>query len=115
MGAVIGSIIPTVDNWNQTESGSVKDGTYVALFILMMCGSIFALFLVRPSKVVRDDGSKVFLHTSTSIIQEMKNLPTALRREPYIMLFFPYAFCGLWYIPYQSNDYNSYFFNVPGR
>ncbi|KAI5831396.1 MFS general substrate transporter [Schizophyllum commune Tattone D] len=115
MGAVIGSIIPTVDNWNQTESGSVKDGTYVALFILMMCGSIFALFLVRPSKVVRDDGSKVFLHTSTSIIQEMKNLPTALRREPYIMLFFPYAFCGLWYIPYQSNDYNSYFFNVRSR
>jgi hypothetical protein len=31
------------------------------------------------------------------------------------MLFFPYSFAGLWYIPYQSNDYNGYFFNLRTR
>ncbi len=115
MGAVVGSIIPTVDNWNGNDSGTVRDGTYIALFILMMCGSFFALFLVRPSQVIRDDGTKVFLTQSSSLITELRNLPKALKREPFIILFFPYSFCGLWYIPYQSNDYNSYFFNVRSR
>ncbi|KAF8907765.1 major facilitator superfamily domain-containing protein [Mucidula mucida] len=115
MGAVVGSIIPTVDNWNGNDSGTVRDGTYIALFILMMCGSFFALFLVRPSQVIRDDGTKVFLTQSSSLITELRNLPKALTREPFIILFFPYSFCGLWYIPYQSNDYNSYFFNVRSR
>lgn len=115
MGAVIGSIIPTADNWHGNTSGTVKDGTYIALFILMICGSIFSMFLLKPSRVVRDDGSKVFLSKSTSIIQELKNLPAVIRKEPFIILFFPYSFCGLWYIPYQSNDYNAVFFNIRTR
>jgi hypothetical protein len=35
--------------------------------------------------------------------------------EPWIILFFPYAFAGLWYGVYQSNDYNAYFFDVRTR
>ncbi|KAH8901532.1 MFS general substrate transporter [Thozetella sp. PMI_491] len=115
MGAVIGSIIPTVENWSNVTSGSVNDGTYIALFILMLCGSIVALFLVHPSKVVRDDGTKVYVVQHASMLQELKNVVKSIRMEPWIILFFPYSFAGLWYGTYQSNDFNGYFFNVRTR
>ena len=115
MGAVIGSIIPTCQNWGNTSSGSVNDGTYIALFILMMCGSFVAMCLVHPSKVVRNDGTKVFVVQHATLVQELKNAYISIQREPWIILFFPYSFAGLWYGIYQGNDYNAYFFDVRTR
>ncbi|KIX01102.1 uncharacterized protein Z518_10168 [Rhinocladiella mackenziei CBS 650.93] len=115
MGAVIGSIVPTAQNWSNTEAGSVNDGTYIALFILMLGGSVLAMCLVHPSKVVRDDGTKVYVVQHASLLQELKNVVKSVQVEPWIILFFPYSFAGLWYIVYQSNDYNAYFFNVRTR
>lgn len=54
LGAVIGSAIPIGQNWNSTE-GNVNDGTYVAFFVLMVCGCILAFFLAPPHKIIRDD------------------------------------------------------------
>lgn len=115
MGAVIGSIVPTAQNWSNTSAGRVNDGTYIALFILMLAGSVLAMFLVHPSKVVRDDGTKVYVVQHASLLQELKNVVTSVKREPWIILFFPYSFSGLWYVVYQSNDYNAYFFDVRTR
>lgn len=114
-GAVIGAIIPTVDNWGNTSLGSVNDGTYIALFILMLLGSVVAMCIIHPNKVVRDDGTKVFVVKHASMIQELKNVYLAVKREPWIILFFPYSFAGLWYVVYQGNDYNGYFFDVRTR
>ncbi|KAJ5707675.1 hypothetical protein N7488_007476 [Penicillium malachiteum] len=114
-GTVIGAIIPTVENWGVTTAGSVNDSTYIALFILMLMGSAVACFVSNPSKVIRDDGSRVIVPRQTTFVQELKNVVLAVKREPWIILFFPYSFAGLWYIPYQSNDFNSYFFNLRTR
>lgn len=114
-GTVIGAIIPTVENWGVTTAGSVNDGTYIALFILMLLGSVVACCISNPSRVIRNDGSRVFIPRNTTFVQELKNVVLAIKREPWIILFFPYSFAGLWYIPYQSNDYNSYFFDLRTR
>ncbi|GAD92151.1 conserved hypothetical protein [Paecilomyces variotii No. 5] len=114
-GTVIGAIIPTVENWGVTTAGSANDGTYIALFILMLMGSVVACFISNPSKIIRADGTRVLVPRQTTFIQELKNVVLAIKREPWIMLFFPYSFAGLWYIPYQSNDYNGYFFNLRTR
>lgn len=114
-GTVIGAIIPTVENWGVTTAGSANDGTYIALFILMLMGSVVACFICDPSRVVRNDGSRVFVPRNTTFVQELKNVVLAVKREPWIILFFPYSFAGLWYIPYQSNDYNGYYFNLRTR
>lgn len=50
-----------------------------------------------------------------TFVQDLKNVVLAIKREPYIILFFPYSFAGLWYIPDQSNDYNGYFSNLRTR
>ena len=73
-GGVIGAIIPTVENWSVTTAGTVNDGTYIALFILMFSGSIVALFVVSPQTVVRNDGSRVQVERETTFVQELKNV-----------------------------------------
>ena len=112
---VIGAIIPTVENWDVTVAGSVNDNTYIALFVLMVMGSVVACFIAHPATVIRNDGSRVLIPHQTTFLQELRNVVLAIKREPYIILFFPYSFAGLWYIPYQSNDYNEYFFDLRTR
>lgn len=114
-GTVIGSIIPVTENWSVTVAGSVSDGTYIALFILMFSGTLAALCISDPSKVIRGDGSRVLVPRQTTITKELKNILIVVKREPLVMLAFPYSFAGLWYIPYQSNNYNGYFFNLRTR
>ncbi|KAJ5639001.1 uncharacterized protein N7484_006863 [Penicillium longicatenatum] len=114
-GTVVGAIIPTVENWGITTAGSVNDSTYIALFVLMLMGSVVACVVSDPSKVIRNDGSRVVVPRQTTFVQELKNVVLAVRQEPFIMLFLPYSFAGLWYIPYQSNDFNSYFFDLRTR
>lgn len=81
----------------------------------MFMGSVVALFVANPTSIVRKDGSKVQLPRQTTFTQELKNVVLAVKREPLIILFFPYGFAGLWYIPYQTNDFNSYFFDLRTR
>ncbi|KXT12607.1 hypothetical protein AC579_367 [Pseudocercospora musae] len=115
VGSVVGAIIPTVENWGVTTAGTVNDGTYIALFILMFSGSIVALFVANPKTIIRNDGSRVQVPRETTFVQELKNVVIAVQKEPLIFLFFPFSFAGLWYIPYQSNDFNAYFFDLRTR
>lgn len=114
-GTVIGAIIPTVENWHVTTAGSANDATYIAIFILMLLGSVLACCISSPSKIIRNDGTRMMVPRQTSFLQELRNVVLAVKREPWIILFFPYSFAGLWYIPYQSNDFNAYFFNLRTR
>ena len=114
-GTVIGAIIPTVENWNVTTAGSANDQTYIALFILMFSGSIVALLVVQPSTVIRNDGSRVAVPRQTTFTDELKNIVKVVKQEPLIILFFPFSFAGLFYVPYQTNDFNAYFFDLRTR
>jgi hypothetical protein len=90
-------------------------GRILRLFVLMLMRSMVALFVAKPEKIYRNDGSRVLIPRQTSFWTEIKNLPLAIKCQPLIVLFFPYAFVGLWYIPYQSNDFNGYFFDLRNR
>ncbi len=81
----------------------------------MLCGSLVAMLLVHPMDVVRDDGTKVYVVQHASLLQELKIIVKSVQVEPWIILFFPDSFAGLWYGTYQSNDYNGYFFDVRTR
>ncbi|CAG8667439.1 17791_t:CDS:2, partial [Racocetra fulgida] len=58
LGGVLGSIVPLGLNWNST-AGSVNDGTYIGFMVLMAFGSLLAMTLLPPNKVIRDDGQHV--------------------------------------------------------
>ncbi|KAJ5083089.1 hypothetical protein N7532_012132 [Penicillium argentinense] len=94
-GTVIGAIIRAVETWATTTAGSVNDGTYIALFILMLMGSVVARFVSNPEKVIRTDGTRVVIPRQTTFNQELKNVALAIKREPYIILFFPYSMASL--------------------
>lgn len=68
VGTMVGSAIPVGQNWNAgtTNSSTVSDGTYIGLFILMLCGSAIALLLRPMDRVVREDGTRVALPVSAS-------------------------------------------------
>jgi hypothetical protein len=91
---VIGAIIPTAENWSVTTAGSANDGTYIALFVLMLMGSVVALFVAKPETIFRNDGTRVLIPRQTSMWQELKNLPLAIKREPLIIFVLPVCFCG---------------------
>jgi len=95
-----------------TTAGSANESAYIALFILMLMGSVVACFVSNPSKVIR---ARVIIPRQTTFIQELNIVVLVVKREPWIILFFPYGFAGLWYIPYQSNDFNAYFFDLRTR
>lgn len=115
LGSIIGSIVPTINNWSNTSAGHVSDGTYAAMTILMALGGVVALFLVHPDKMIRSDGTKVKITRHGSFLQELKKSGVVIKKEPYIWFFFPFAFASSWYLSYQTADYNSYFFDVRTR
>lgn len=115
LGAVIGGIIPVAQNKGNSSAGSVNDGTYAALTILMIFSGIVALFISNPEKIIRTDGTKVVVQKHSTIKQELLNVYLAIKREPYFVFFLPFSFAALFYNSYQANDFNSYFFNVYGR
>jgi MFS family permease len=125
LGAVIGSAIPIGQNWNST-SGSVNDGTYIAFFVLMVCGFVLAFFLAPPHKIIRDDLTMVehIRHPSAwyvrliifnQIRSEFKGLFQTLKTDYYIVLLFPMFWASNWFYTYQFNDFNQYYFNIRTR
>lgn len=60
-GSVIGAIIPTVENYSIKTAGTVNDGTYIGLFILIFSGSIVALLVANPATIIRKDSLRVII------------------------------------------------------
>lgn len=115
MGAVIGSISPIVQNWNEPSNSSVNDGTYVGFLILMLAGAVLAFFLVPPDQIVRKDGSRVAPIRHPSALSEIVGLWETLKTDYYILLLFPMFWASNWFYTYQQNAFNLYLFNLRGR
>ena len=59
MGGVIGGLIPFALNYHRGDvAASVNDGTYIGFMVFMTIGTILALGILHPSRVIRNDGSK---------------------------------------------------------
>lgn len=85
----MGSLIPLGTNWNTTETKDVNDGTYIGFLVLMVAGAVLAFFLVKPEKIVREDGTRVQRIRHPSAIKELTGLWECLWTDPYIVLLFP--------------------------
>ncbi|KAF3906507.1 hypothetical protein ABW20_dc0107013 [Dactylellina cionopaga] len=105
LGAVIGSLVPLVDNI-KNKTGNVGDGTYIGFLVLMGGGAILALFLLDSNKIVRNDGSKVITVHQPTWKSELLGLWEVLRSEPWILALFPMFFSSNYFYSYQFNAYN---------
>ncbi|KAJ6262353.1 hypothetical protein Dda_3161 [Drechslerella dactyloides] len=114
LGAVIGSLVPLIDNIKKKE-GNVGDGTYIGFLILMAGGAILALFLLDSNKIIRKDGSKVIAVQQPTWKSELKGLWEVLRAEPWILALFPMFFSSNYFYSYQFNEYNLPRFNTRTR
>ena len=117
-GVVIGAAIPVGQNWDAgtNNSSTVNDGTYIGLLILILFGTCVGLVLRPWQKMVREDGSAVTVKAAnTSFVQELQNSWLVVKRNPWIILFWPWCWAINYYNIYQSNDFNGVVFTVRAR
>ena len=116
MGLTVGGCIPLGLNFNNTQRGSVSNGTYAVLTILMALSVVPGLLIIDPQHMVRTDGTKVQLEPEgRPIWHEFKNIWLTLKRDPWILMFMPFSFGSLYYGAYQGSDFEVYFFDVRTR
>lgn len=113
LGGVIGGFIPFILNYH-SQAASVTDGTYIAFMCFMAFGAILTLALLPPSKVVRDDGSKVTLikysNVKTEAIEILK-----LFSNWKMLLLVPASWASNFFYTYQFNNVNGKIFTVRTR
>lgn len=114
LGAVIGSIIPLVNNMDN-DGFAANEGTYVAFIILMFLGFLMSWLMLPISKVTKTDGEKVIFHKHPNWWIELKDLGRTLIKEPIILLMFPMFFLSNWFYTYQFNNFNAGRFNLRTR
>lgn len=113
-GAVIGSLIPLIQNLKLGES-NVNAGTYVAFIVLMTFGIILAAFMLPMDLVHRSDGSRVIAKRYPKITEELRGMFRVLKRQPKLFFLFPMFCASNWFYTYQFNDINATRFNVRTR
>jgi len=101
LGPVFGGIVQFITNYNNTSSAS-SNASYIVFAIIMVCGSIgAALFLAKPSDVIRNDGSHVETKANVSAAEEVKNT-FGLFMDPAMLLMTPLFLYSNWFYPYQN-------------
>lgn len=121
VGVVIGAAIPVGDNWNAgaNNKSRVGDGTYIGLFILMLCGAFLGLAMYPWQRIVREDGSLVMVEISKEKKKTLKGEFVAsvqvCRRNWWIVFFMPMCWAVNYWVVYQNNDFNGIHFTVRGR
>ncbi|GEQ70427.1 hypothetical protein JCM33374_g4104 [Metschnikowia sp. JCM 33374] len=113
-GAVLGSIIPLVQNL-EIGASKVNAGTYVAFLVLMGTGILLACFLLPMDKVYKPDGTKVIAKKHPRIQDEIRGMLKVLVHEPKIYFMFPMFCASNFFYTYQFNEFNAVRFNVRTR
>ncbi|KAF2014166.1 MFS general substrate transporter [Aaosphaeria arxii CBS 175.79] len=114
MGAVIGGLVPLIQNVHSTQS-AVGNGTYIGFLALTVLGFACAFTLTRTSTVARKDGSGIEVIAHPSWKAELTGLWHVLRTEPLFVTLFPLFFASNWFYTYQFNDVNLARFNIRTR
>lgn len=96
MGATVGASIAFGANFNATAAVGVSTGVYIA-FILIQTAAIViaAVFVVHPSKVIRDDGTNIALFPKKSLTAELKGMAVAAIDPRYLILAVPMFCCEM--------------------
>ncbi|KDP46013.1 hypothetical protein JCGZ_14920 [Jatropha curcas] len=114
MGGVIGGLIPFILNYHRNEAASVNDATYIGFMCFMSAGTLFALAILPPSQVVRNDGTRCthikYSNVSTEVVEIMK-----LFLNWKMLLIVPAAWASNFFYTYQFNHVNAALFNLRTR
>uniref|UniRef100_A0A453PWU2 UNC93-like protein 2 n=2 Tax=Aegilops tauschii TaxID=37682 RepID=A0A453PWU2_AEGTS len=111
-GGVFGGLFPFSLNYHRgSDAGSVNDGTYIAFMAFMLLGSALALLILPPSKVVRDDGSKVAGVAYSSPASEGAEI-LKLFTDWKMLLVLPAAWDSNFFYTYQFNNVNGILFTL---
>lgn len=114
VGAVLGSLIPLVKEWNSALP-EVSNGTYIGFMVIMCIGSIISLALLPPSKVSYDDGTPVSIHKYSNVGREAVEIAKLFGNWKMLLLIPLFAGSNYFYT-YQFNVFNAGgWFNIRTR
>ncbi|KAH7916757.1 major facilitator superfamily domain-containing protein [Hygrophoropsis aurantiaca] len=114
LGAVVGSAVSFGQNFDLTVF-LVGNGTYIGFLILTIIGISVSMLMGDPEKMIRTDGTKVFVARHPTWKSEFYGLWVALVTDPMILLLFPMFFASNYFYTWQFNDYNSALFDIRAR
>ncbi|KAJ2417665.1 hypothetical protein GGF41_005361 [Coemansia sp. RSA 2531] len=117
LGGVIGGIVPFVVNYSQGKGNiatPLPDSCYAAFVGLQALGSLSALCLAPPQRVIRDDGSHVVLMRYTNVKYELMEV-LKLFVNPWILLLIPISLASNFFYTYQYGPYNGALFTLRTR
>ena len=73
VGASVGGLIPLLINRNRTDVAGVPTAVYVFILAMMGAACLLSFVLRHPSKIVRDDGTRLFTVKSRGWVEELKS------------------------------------------
>ncbi|KAI9480386.1 MAG: major facilitator superfamily domain-containing protein [Benjaminiella poitrasii] len=105
LGATVGAAIPLGNNWNSTDTNTVKIGTYIGFMCIMGFGALLSLVLLPASKVIRANGSPVSLHKFSNWRREVIEV-IQLFKDWKMLCLIPLFAGSNWFYTYQFQVYN---------
>ena len=113
LGGGVGSLASFGINYH-SESGTVSDGTYIALMIIMLVGWVLGIFICSPRRIrlaqlleAEETEKRTFKHIMKA------SMKTIAKWRVLCML--PLFFCANVFYSYQQNNVNGYTFNIRSR
>ncbi|KAF9937547.1 hypothetical protein BGZ67_001115 [Mortierella alpina] len=115
LGAVLGSVLPLAMNYKPgMDPDDVSSLTYIVYMVIMGLATLLAVFLTRPSNIVRDNGEPVIVAKFAGIKAEFVAIMSVFCDWRMLLLIPAFFFSNFSYT-YQFNDFNGFNFNIRTR
>ncbi|KAF9972623.1 DUF895 domain membrane protein [Actinomortierella ambigua] len=115
LGAVFGSVLPLIINSRPNmDQDDFAPLTYKLYMVIMACATCLAFFLVRPSKIVRDNGEPIIVAKFQGVRAETVAILSVFCDWRMLLLIPAFFFSNFSYT-YQFNDFNGSSFNIRTR
>ncbi|CAE7022410.1 hypothetical protein PTNB73_02368 [Pyrenophora teres f. teres] len=88
LGSVISGIIPVIINRNSVTVAGVPRSVYISFIAIMVVGGLLCLFLLRPHKLKRDDGSVVAVDRPRGAWEELRS-NLLVFKDPILLMMLP--------------------------
>ncbi|KAF9937604.1 hypothetical protein BGZ67_001061 [Mortierella alpina] len=115
LGAVLGSVLPLALNSRENmDPDDVSSNTYIVYMVIMGVSTLLAVFLARPSTIVRDNGEPVTVAKFAGLKAEGLAILSVFCDWRMLLLIPAFFFSNFSYT-YQFNDFNGFNFNIRTR
>ncbi|KAG0364630.1 hypothetical protein BGZ54_007320 [Gamsiella multidivaricata] len=96
------------------DPDDVSSSTYIVYMVIMGLATFLAIFLVRPSSIVRDNGEPVIVAKFAGVKAEFLAILSVFCDWRMLLLIPAFFFSNFSYT-YQFNDFNGFNFNIRTR